>query len=65
MKPSELRELTAAELSEKSLELRNGLFSARVKHSTGQLEDTAKLKKLRRDVARVETLLEEKREEMK
>ena len=40
---------------------RHELFNAQVKKSTGQLENTAKLKLLRRDIARVETLLHERR----
>ena len=59
MKPTELRELGVDELHQKSLEIRNEYFNAKVKHSTGQLEDTARLKSLRRDIARVETLLRE------
>ena len=45
----------------KSRELRGELFNARVKRATGQLENTAKLEQLRRDIARVETVLREKR----
>ena len=37
------------------------LFNVKVKRSTGQLENTAKLMQLRRDIARVETVLREKR----
>jgi large subunit ribosomal protein L29 len=62
MKGSELRELSLEELSAKSTELRAELFSAKVRHATGQLEDTAKLAQLRKDVARAETVLREKRE---
>ncbi len=61
MKASELRELTPEELVAKTNELRSELFNARVKKSTGQLENTALLSTLRRDVARVETILREKR----
>ena len=42
-------------------ELRGELFNVKVKRSTGQLENTAKLQQLRRDIARVETVLREKR----
>ena len=38
------------------------VFGARLKKATGQLEDTSRLRKLRRDVARVETVLRERRE---
>jgi large subunit ribosomal protein L29 len=62
MKASELRELSADELQAKSNELRGELFNLKVKHSTGQLEDTARLALLRRNVARVETVIRERRE---
>ena len=60
MKASEIRDLSEQELLAKSRELRDELFNVRVKRSTGQLENTAKLGQLRRDVARVETVLREK-----
>lgn len=62
MKAGELRELSPEELVTKAAELRDELFNARVRHSTGQLEDTAKLNRLRRDLARTETVLRERRE---
>lgn len=62
MKPKQMRELTVEELEAKSLELRNELFAAKIKHVTGQLENTAKVRTLRRDVARVETVLHERRQ---
>ena len=61
MNAGELRNLTLEELAAKSLELRREFFNARVKKSTGQLENTAKLNLFRRDIARVETVLREKR----
>ncbi len=57
MKASELSKLTADELRSKSQELRAELWSARMKKETGQLENKAKLGSLRRDIARVETVL--------
>ena len=60
MKARELRELSREELVAKRQELRKELFSARVSHSTGQLENTARLGVLRRDAARLETVLREK-----
>jgi large subunit ribosomal protein L29 len=57
MKPKDLRELSMSELDAKSNELRMELFNARIRHSTGQLENTAKLRTLRRDVARIQTIL--------
>ena len=61
MKASEIRDLADDELLAKSHELRGELFNVKVKRSTGQLENTAKLAQLRRDIARVETVLREKR----
>jgi large subunit ribosomal protein L29 len=56
----ELRELTPAELANKEREIRNEYFGARVRFATGQLENTAKLRTLRRDIARLETVLRER-----
>lgn len=61
MKAIELRDLALEELEEKSRDLRGELFNVKVKRSTGQLENTALLRQLRRNVARVETVLREKR----
>jgi len=56
MKLSELRELSKDELTAKKAELKDQLFKLRFQHSLGQLESTAKLRTLRRDIARIETL---------
>jgi len=61
MKASELHALSEKELLAKAAELRGELFDARVKKATGQLEKPAVLRRLRRDIARVETILWEKR----
>jgi large subunit ribosomal protein L29 len=61
VKAGELRDLSVEELTVKSSDLRSELFNAQVKRSTGQLENAAKLLLLRRDIARVETVLREKR----
>jgi len=61
MKAVELRDLALEELEAKSRDLRGELFNVKVKRSTGQLENTALLQQLRRNVARVETVLREKR----
>jgi large subunit ribosomal protein L29 len=62
MKASDLRELPVDDLLAKAREIREELFTTRVRHATGQLENTAKLSLLRRDAARVETVLREKHE---
>jgi large subunit ribosomal protein L29 len=61
VKAVELRDLGLEELKAKSRDLRGELFNVKVKRSTGQLENTALLRSLRREVARVETVLREKR----
>jgi large subunit ribosomal protein L29 len=60
MDAAELRQLSAEDLAAKAKELRAELFGARLKHATGQLEDTARLGALRREVARAETILRQK-----
>jgi large subunit ribosomal protein L29 len=60
MNAKELRDLTQQELEAKAAELGGELWSARVKKATGQLENNALLRKLRRDRARVQTVLREK-----
>ena len=65
MNGSELRELGIEELAQKARETRDELFNANVKHATGQLENTAMLKTLRRGIARIETVLGEKCEAAK
>ncbi len=65
MKPAEMRDLSLNELQTKGDDLRGEAFNIRIKRSTGQLENTARLKQLRRDIARVETIMREKREATK
>jgi len=55
MKMSEIKDLTEAELAVKSHDLRQELFGLRMKQASSQLEQPAKLRLLRRDVARLET----------
>jgi len=61
MKPEGLKDLTLEELIAKTEELQGEFFNARVRKATGQLENTAKLKSLRRDIARVKTIMSERR----
>jgi len=60
VKAKDLRDLTLDELANKAREVRNEYFGARVRSATGQLENTAKLRTLRRDVARLETVMRER-----
>ena len=59
MKAAELRELTAAELSEKLGEAKEELFNLRFQLATNQLDNTARVGQLRRDVARIRTIMRE------
>ena len=60
MKASEFRDLSIEELSVKEKELAESLFNLKFQHATGQLDNTAQLKKTRKDIARVKTILVEK-----
>ncbi len=62
MKASEYRDLGIDELAVKEKELSEALFNLKFQHATGQLDNTAQLKKTRKDIARVKTILAEKRE---
>ena len=61
MKASEYRDLSVEELAVKEKELSEALFNLKFQHATGQLDNTAQLKKTRKDIARVKTILGEKR----
>ena len=55
MKPSEIRELTDEELAKKLDEGRAELFNLRFQMATSQLDNTARVKTVNRDIARVQT----------
>lgn len=60
MRASELRQKSTDELVELNRERRRELFDLRFKHYTGQLMETSELRKARRDIARIETILRER-----
>jgi large subunit ribosomal protein L29 len=60
MKIGEFRDLAADELKQRVKDLDDQLFRLRIQKSMGQLEAGHKLKSLRRDVARIKTVLREK-----
>jgi large subunit ribosomal protein L29 len=60
MKAGEVRDLAVDELHQREKELDDQLFRLRIQKSMGQLEAANKLKSLRRDLARVKTVLREK-----
>jgi large subunit ribosomal protein L29 len=63
MKATELREKTAPELKEELLRLRKEQFGLRMQKASGQLGQTHMMKEMRRDIARVKTVLKGNRED--
>ena len=59
MKTNELRDLSKEELKEKEQELGQELFNLRFQKATGQIGNTAMIGKVRKDLARVKTILRE------
>lgn len=59
MKAKELRELSPDELERKKAELKDQLFKLRFQNELGQLENFAKMDALRKDIARIETILKQ------
>lgn len=55
MKFSEIKDMTQVELAAKSRDLRSEIFNLRLQQASAQLEKPARLRTLRRDIARVET----------
>lgn len=62
MKTNELRELTTEELNKKVLECKEELFSLRMQKATGMIEKPSRIHELRKEVARINTILNERRE---
>ena len=60
MKASQLREKSESELIEQERELREELFNLRFQHATGQLENTMAIVRVKKDIARVKTIIREK-----
>ena len=60
MKAKELRDMTVIELGSKLNELKGELFNHRFQLATGQLDNPVKLRFIRKDIARVKTILNEK-----
>lgn len=60
MKTAELRDMSSVELSRKYTDLKKDLFNLRMQHATNQLENPIRIRDLKRDIARVMTLIREK-----
>jgi len=61
MKASEIRSMTSSELDSKLLELKKDLFMLRMQHATNHLDNPMKISNTRRDIARVKTVIREKK----
>ena len=61
MKAKELRDLKSEELIVKLNDFKSELFSLRFQIATGQLENTARIKMVKKDIARVKTILAERK----
>ncbi len=62
MKARELRDLSEEELKSKEEEVKDQLFKLKFQHTLGQLENAMKLKNLKKDIAKIKTILREKSE---
>ena len=60
MKMDKIRSMSQAELTSEELKLKKELFNLRFQHVTGQLENPQKMKEVKRDIARIKTVLREK-----
>ena len=59
MKIDKVRNMSLAELQTEELKLKKELFNLRFQHVTGQLENPMKMKEIKRDIARVKTVIRE------
>lgn len=60
MKANEIREKTQQELNQEVAELKSELFKLRFQHATNQLDNTMRLKEVKRSIARVKTIMRER-----
>ncbi|RSL29172.1 50S ribosomal protein L29 [Salibacterium salarium] len=60
MKANELRNLTSTEIEEQTKTLKEELFNLRFQLATGQLENPARIRNVRKDIARAKTVLRER-----
>ena len=59
MKANEVRKLSSADLEKKLTELKKVLFQLRLQHATNQLENPVRINEVKRDIARVKTIIRE------
>ncbi|HOD35639.1 MAG TPA: 50S ribosomal protein L29 [Syntrophales bacterium] len=60
MKIKEIRDLSVDELKQKERDLVDELFRLKVRHATGQLDSSAVMKSVKKDIARIKTILKER-----
>lgn len=60
MKVNEVRQMTDQELNKELLDLKNELFNLRFQLATGQLDNPMRIKAVRKDIARVKTIIRER-----
>ena len=60
MKPSDLRDKTPDQLDDELVKLKKEQFNLRFQAATGQMENTARVRHVRREIARIKTILREK-----
>jgi len=60
MKPGDIRELSEDELTQQLAEMQQEMFNLRMQKSFGQMENPARLRIVRRDLARMKTIIREK-----
>lgn len=61
MKVEDLRQKSDDELNQQVLDLRKEAFNLRFQRASGQLENTARVRQVRRDIARIKTVLHQRR----
>ena len=59
MKANEIRKLSAAELDSKLADLKKDLFMLRMQHSTNQLDNPLRIADVKKDIARIKTIIRE------
>ncbi|MGF0096462.1 50S ribosomal protein L29 [Peptoniphilus sp. AGMB00490] len=60
MKANEIRKMTSEDLNNKVNELKNELFNLRFRLATGQLDNPSSIKNVKRDIAKVKTIIRER-----
>jgi large subunit ribosomal protein L29 len=61
MKPGDARAMTVDQLDDEALRLKKEQFNLRFQRATGQLENTSRVRQVRRDIARIKTIAAQKR----